>query len=97
MNDIPHIKKKLPRHGPGSMELKEGTGPITTMCSCGKFLEIYKQDMTFRVQTPESIDPHETNPNAPWVASPVANVGSSNLDLPPIAIPTWSSEIRLQG
>ena len=49
------------------------------MCSCDSFLEIYKQDMTFRVQTPESIDPDETNPNAPWVASPVADVGSSNL------------------
>lgn len=49
------------------------------MCSCGSFLEIYKQDKTFRVQTPESIDPDETNPNAPWVASPVADVGSSNL------------------
>lgn len=49
------------------------------MCSCGAFLEIYKRDKTFRVQTPESIDPEETNPNAPWVASPVADVGSSNL------------------
>jgi hypothetical protein len=79
MTDVPHIKKNLPRHSAGSMELKEGTGPITTMCSCGSFLEIYKRDKTFRVQTPESIDPDETNPNAPWVASPVADVGSSNL------------------
>lgn len=61
------------------MELKEGTGPITGMCSCGSFLEIYKQDRTFRIRTPEAIDPEETNPNAPWVASPVADVGSSNL------------------
>lgn len=61
------------------MELKEGTGPITASCPCGSFLEMYKQDKTFRVQTPESIDPGETNPNAPWVASPVADVGSSNL------------------
>jgi len=79
MSDLPHIKKNLPRHSAGSMELKEGTGPITTMCSCGSFLEIYKRDKTFRVQTPESIDPDQTNPNAPWVASPVADVGSSNL------------------
>jgi hypothetical protein len=63
------------------MELKEGTGPITTMCSCGSFLEIYKENKTFRVRTPESIDPEETNPNAPWVASPVADVGSSNLSI----------------
>lgn len=79
MSDVPRIKKNLPRYSAGSMELKEGTGPITTMCSCGSFLEIYKRDKTFRVQTPESIDPDETNPNAPWVASPVADVGSSNL------------------
>ena len=79
MTDVPHIKKNLPRHSAGSMELKEGTGPITTMCSCDSFLEIYKRDKTFRVLTPESIDPNETNPNAPWVASPVADVGSSNL------------------
>lgn len=71
--------KNLPRHSAGSMELKEGTGPIRAMCSCGNFLEIYKQDKTFRVQTPEAIDPDETNPNAPWVASPVSDVGSSNL------------------
>lgn len=79
MSETPRTKKNLPRHGAGSMELQGGTGPITSMCSCGSFLEIYKQDKTFRVQTPESIDPDETNPNAPWVASPVADVGSSNL------------------
>ena len=79
MTDIPRPKKNLLRHSAGSMELKDGTGPITTMCSCGTFIEIYKRDKTFRVQTPESIDPDETNPNAPWVASPVADVGSSNL------------------
>ena len=79
MTDIPRTKKNLPRHSAGSMELKEGTGPITTMCACGPFLEIYKQDKTFRVQTPETIDPDETNPHAPWVASPIADVGSSNL------------------
>ena len=70
---------RLPRHAAGSFELKEGTGPITTMCSCGTFLEVYKQDRTFRVETPESIDPDEINPNAPWVASAVSDVGSSNM------------------
>lgn len=71
-------KKVLPRHAAGSMELKEGTGPITAMCPCGKFLEIYKIDKTFRIQTPEGIDPDETNPNAPWVATPVDDIGTSN-------------------
>ncbi len=68
----------LPRHSAGSFELKEGTGPITTMLTCGEFLEIYKTDKTFRVRSPESIDPDETNPNAGWTSSPVDDVGSGN-------------------
>lgn len=68
----------LPRHAAGSFELKEGTGPITSTVSCGEFLEIYKVDKTFRVRSPESIDPDETNPNASWTFSPVDNVGSGN-------------------
>lgn len=48
------------------------------MCPCGDFLEIYKIDKTFRVKTPETIDPNETNPNAPWVISSVSDAGSSN-------------------
>lgn len=72
------MKKKLPRHAAGSVELKEGTGPITAMCPCRNYLEIYKIDKTFRIKTPETIDPAETNPNCPWIASPVSDVGSSN-------------------
>ena len=72
------LKKTLPRHAAGSFELKEGTGAITAMCTCGDFLEIYKIDKTFRVRSPESIDPEETNPNAMWIASPISDAGSSN-------------------
>lgn len=72
------MKKTLPRHSAGSFELKEGTGPITAMCPCGEFLEIYKIDKTFRVKSPESIDPEETNPNAMWVTSPISDIGSAN-------------------
>ncbi len=68
----------LPRDSAGSFELKEGTGPIIAMCPCGEFLEIYKVDKTFRIKTPESIDPKRTNPNALWTASPQSDVGSSN-------------------
>lgn len=68
----------LPRDSAGSFELKEGTGPITAMCPCGEFLEIYKVDKTFRIKTPESIDPERTNPNALWTNSPVSDDGSSN-------------------
>lgn len=71
-------KKILPRHAGGSFELLEGTGSITGMCSFGDFLEIYKMDKTFRVQSPESIDPDQTNPNALWVTTPVSDVGSQN-------------------
>ncbi|MEW4983922.1 MAG: hypothetical protein AB1Y26_11845 [Cycloclasticus sp.] len=73
----------LPRHAAGSFELKEGTGPITGMQSCGEFLEMYKVDKTFRVKSPESIDPEETNPNAMWITSPTdKDQGVSQLDFP---------------
>lgn len=48
------------------------------MCDCGEYLEIYKRDTTFRLQSPESIDPERTNPNAPFVAVVSARVGSAN-------------------
>lgn len=70
--------KNLPRHSAASFELKEGTGAITAMCPCGEFLEIYKIDKTFRVKSPEAIDPEETNPNAMWIMSPMSDVGSAN-------------------
>jgi hypothetical protein len=72
------MKNSLPRDMAGSFDLHGGTGGITAMCSCGKFLEIYKEDMTFRVKTPESIDPDRTNPNAPFVTAVSNNVGSSS-------------------
>ena len=70
--------KRQPRDAAGSLELKEGTGPIITMCSCDEFLEVYKEDVTFRIRTPESIDPDRTNPNAPLVAAISDTVGSSS-------------------
>jgi hypothetical protein len=72
------MKNNLPRHKAGSLELKEGTGRITYMFSCGDYLEIYKIDATFRVHSPESLDPEEINPTMPWVAKHVANVGTGN-------------------
>lgn len=69
------------RRAAGSAELVGGTGPITAMCGVGDFLEIYKQDRTFHVRTPESVDPDRTNPDAPWVTAPVADVGSANLSV----------------
>lgn len=72
------VKSKLPRDSAGHLNLQGGTGGITGMCSCGEFLEVYKEDMTFRIKTPESIDPGRTNPNAPMVAAISDNVGSSS-------------------
>ena len=72
------MKSSLRRDSAGSLELHGGTGSITAMCSCGEFLEVYKEDTTFRVKTPESIDPGRTNPNAPFVAAVSASVGSSS-------------------
>jgi hypothetical protein len=79
MIDVQKIYNNIRRHAAMSMEMKGGTSPITAMCPCGTFIEIYKRDKTFRLKSPELIDPEGINPNAPWVASPVANVGSSNL------------------
>lgn len=48
------------------------------MCSCGDVLEVYKEDVTFRIKTPETIDPDRTNPKAPFVAAIADTVGSSS-------------------
>jgi hypothetical protein len=48
------------------------------MSSFGDFMEVYKEDMTFRVRTPESIDPDRTNPHAPFVAAVSDSVGSAS-------------------
>jgi hypothetical protein len=75
---MPTPKIRLPRDSAGSFTLEGGTGGITVMCPCGDFLEVYKVDRTYRIETPETIDPQRTNPHAPFVASLVAEVGSSH-------------------
>jgi len=61
------------------MSLPEGAGNITGMFSCDDFLEIYTETETYRVKSPETIDPGVTNPNAPWVSSKSSDFGSSNI------------------
>lgn len=73
-----HVRSGWRRDQGGSLELKEGTGGILAMCSCGEFLEIYKEDVTFRLQSPEAIDPERTNPNVPFVAMVSEQIGCSN-------------------
>ena len=72
------MRRPMPRDAGGSIEITEGTGPILAMVSTGELLELFKVDKTFRVQTPESIDPERTNPNVPFTVSTVQNVGTSN-------------------
>jgi len=68
----------LPRDQGGSITLTEGTGGLLAMCPCGDFLEIYKEDTTFRLQTPEGVDPNRTNPDAPTVAMVADRIGCAN-------------------
>jgi hypothetical protein len=72
-------KPQLPRDSAGSFKLPTTRpGHITMMCSTPDHLEIYTPDETFKVQTPEGIDPTRTNPNAMWVNAKTHDVGSSS-------------------
>lgn len=71
-------KQILPRHKGSSFELKSGTGGIIGMYGLKSFMEVYKIDHTFRIQTPEILDPEETVPDIPWVVSEIPDVGSAN-------------------
>lgn len=42
------------------------------------FLEVYTPHETFKVQTPEVIDPGRTNPNAPWMRVKTHEVGCAS-------------------
>jgi hypothetical protein len=77
--DAESLKNRFPRDGAGSFELEGGTGGITGMCACREFLEVYKEVVTFRIRTPESIDPDRTNPSAGFVVAMTDAVGSASL------------------
>jgi len=72
------MDKSAPRFQAGSMSLPEDAGEITSVCSCVEFLEIYTATETYRLRSPETIDPEVTNPNAPWVSSKSSDFGSSS-------------------
>jgi hypothetical protein len=61
------------------MSRPEGAGNITDMFSTSDFLEIYTETETYRVKSPETIDPKVTNPNAPWVSNKSSDFGSSSI------------------
>jgi len=43
------------------------------------YMEVYKADHTFRIKTPEILDPEETVPNIPWIVSEFPGLGSANI------------------
>ncbi|MNM93020.1 hypothetical protein D3C81_1053810 [compost metagenome] len=69
----------FPRDGAGSFKLpstKEGA--IQRMVHLGDFMEVYTPEESFKIQTPESVDPARTNANTMWVVAKVADVGSTS-------------------
>lgn len=68
-----------PRDNPGSFKVPATKdGAIQRLVPLGDHMEIYTPEETFRMQTPESIDPDRTNPHAMFVNVKVADVGSSS-------------------
>jgi hypothetical protein len=68
-----------PRDSAGSFTLPPGTvGNITEMCALTSFMEIYTPGETFKIQTPETIDPKRTNAKAMWVMVRTHSVGSAS-------------------
>lgn len=77
-NVMDKTRRRGSRYEAGQIELEGGTGGIVQMVGCADYLEIYKVDRTFRVKTPETLDPDETNPDMMWVVEQAAEVGSQN-------------------
>lgn len=74
----PARKRMMPRDGANSAELVGGTGPIMHPISMPDWLETYKVDRTFRIQTPDCIDPDRTKPDVPWSWHISDEAGASN-------------------
>jgi hypothetical protein len=53
-------------------------GVIKAMCSLPSHLEIYTPYETFKVQSPNTIDPDRTNPNTLWINVKTHDVGCSS-------------------
>ncbi|WP_250454483.1 hypothetical protein [Caballeronia sp. ATUFL_M2_KS44] len=68
-----------PRDAAGSFKVPATKdGAIQRLVPLGDHMEIYTPEETFRMQTPESIDPGRTNPNTMFVNVKIADVGSSS-------------------
>lgn len=72
-------EKKFKRDQAGGFKIPSTKpGSIKIMCSLKDHLEIYTPHETFKLQTPETIDPERTNPDAMWVNAKTHDVGSSS-------------------
>ncbi|MGA2853285.1 MAG: hypothetical protein ABSE90_04020 [Verrucomicrobiota bacterium] len=76
MNDKP--KTFLPRDRGGSFSVPSDTGAIKRLVGLDGFMEIYTVHATYRVKSPDNLDPTRTVPNMPWSQSAHAMVGASN-------------------
>lgn len=76
MSDKP--KQFLPRDAAGSFSLPPDSGAIKRMIGMDGFLEIYTVRGTYRVKTPDQLDPSRTVENMPWSQSAHGTVGASN-------------------
>lgn len=75
-SDLP--RKRLPRDGAGSMDFPPEAGAIKRMVGFDDFMEVYAVHCTYRVKTPDILDPGRTVPNMPWSKIAVSNVGASS-------------------
>ncbi|MBJ8887746.1 hypothetical protein I5415_04240 [Citrobacter sp. FDAARGOS_156] len=67
------------RDEPGSFGLPEGEkGEIISMINFGEFMEVYTEESTYKLMTPDSIDPEREHQNVPWIYTKVSDFGASN-------------------
>ena len=68
-----------PRDGAGSFTVPATKGgSIQRVVGLRDYMEIFTEHETFRVLTPEAVDPERTNPDAMWVQTKVADVGAAS-------------------
>jgi hypothetical protein len=76
MND--KRKTFLPRDAAGSFSLPPEAGKIKRMVGLDAAMEFYTVHATYRVKSPDRINPSRTIPNMPWSQSAHASEGASN-------------------
>lgn len=68
-----------PRDEAVSFGLPEGEkGELLAMINFGDFMEVYTEHSTYKLMTPDSIDPERKHENVPWVYTKISDFGASN-------------------